>query len=119
MDISPALLPLLCLFVVLEYKAGDSASGGDHRCALVAHLPHRQRGFEYVRVCPGLRLQGWSEDGPGECLPGVVRESRRLASGHRALPASAIGKWSKCRSMRAIALVSGQRSLTICHYETK
>src|ERR1700692_1331738 len=72
MDLSPAFLSLLRLFVVREYKAGGCASGGDYESALHADLPHRRCGFEYVRICPGVWLQGRAEDGPGKCLPGVV-----------------------------------------------
>ena len=55
--------------------------------ALDAHLPHRQRGFEYAGVCPGVWLQSWPEDGPGERLPGLVRQEP-MAARWTASPAS-------------------------------
>jgi len=58
---------------VLERETGSSSPGGHDESAFAAHIPHRQRGFEHVRVCPGFWLQGWAEDGSGECLPSLVR----------------------------------------------
>src|SRR6267154_364612 len=74
MDLSPALLPLLCVFVVLEREAGGGSSDRYYQSTLAAHFPHRQCGLEHVGVCPGFWLQGWPEDGAGECLQSLVSE---------------------------------------------
>src|SRR5207253_8341744 len=71
-DLSPALLPVECVLVVYECASRDCSHGRYHRSAFTADLPNRQRDVEHVGVPASIRLQGWTEDGPGKRVPGLV-----------------------------------------------